>query len=103
HTRASPSPLVFCRSVAGNLRTVDFIDKYTIRFNFPAPNWNVPYVLAPGFWNWNPMMAPRHYLEQFHPKYNPDTDWPIEMDQARRWWENPDHPVLFAWRSEERR
>ncbi|MBO2521825.1 MAG: hypothetical protein CW345_08490 [Firmicutes bacterium] len=84
--------------VDGELMTVDFIDKYTIRFNFPAPNWNVPYVLASGFWNWEPMMAPRHYLEQFHPKYNPDTDWPIEMDQARRWWENPDHPVLFAWR-----
>src|SRR5690606_36338645 len=45
--------------VDGELMTVDFIDKYTIRFNFPAPNWNVPYVLPSGFWNWEPMMAPR--------------------------------------------
>src|SRR5690606_22361286 len=84
--------------IDGELMTVDFIDEYTIRFNFPKPNWNVPYVLASGFWNWEPLMAPAHYLKQFHPKYNPDTDWPIDMDEARRYWESPDHPTLFAWK-----
>lgn len=87
--------------VEGERMTADFPDEYTVRFHFSEPNWNVPYVLASGFWNWEPMMAPKHYLKDFLPRYNPDVgeNWAQELDIARRYWENPDHPVLFAWRT----
>jgi peptide/nickel transport system substrate-binding protein len=43
------------------------------------------------------MMKPRHYLEQFHPNYTEGADY--ETFEAKdKWWENPDYPVLFAWR-----
>jgi len=83
----------------GERMTVDFIDEFTIRFNFAFPNWILPYTIAQGFWVWEPMMAPRHYLEQFHPKYNPELggDYTL-LGEKRLWHHNPDHPVLFAWR-----
>ena len=85
--------------VGGVRMTVDFIDEYTIRFNFIAPNWYLPYQLAQGFWVWEPMMAPRHYLEQFHPRYNPELEGDYTLlAEKRLWYHNPDHPVLFAWR-----
>lgn len=80
----------------GELMTVDFIDRYTFRFNFTSPNWLVPSFLRTGFWNWEPMMAPRHYLEQFHPRYNPEADY-ATLAEKRMWWLNPDHPTLYAW------
>jgi len=83
----------------GELMTVDFIDDYTIRFTFAYPNWILPYTLAQGFWVWEPLMTPRHYLEQFHPKYNPEMEGDYTLlGEMRLWHHNPDHPVLFAWR-----
>lgn len=81
---------------AGELMTVDFIDRYTFRFNFAEPHWHVPAFISSGFWNWEPMMAPRHYLEQFHPRYNPDATYEM-LAEKRMWWLNSDHPTLFAW------
>jgi peptide/nickel transport system substrate-binding protein len=62
------------------------------------------------------MEFPRHYLEQFHPKYNTDnlddlvaeaglTTW-VELFQTKygsrqnsgAGWTNPDLPVIYAWR-----
>lgn len=83
--------------VEGELMTVDFIDRYTFRFTFVAPNWIMPHQLASGFWNWEPMMAPRHYLSQFHPWYNLEMEDYLLLDEKRIWNHNPDHPTLFAW------
>ncbi|NPV78828.1 MAG: ABC transporter substrate-binding protein [Firmicutes bacterium] len=81
----------------GKLMKVNFIDDYTVSFTFDAPNWNVPYVLASGFWEWEPLMKPKHYLKQFHPKYNPKIkDWKTFQDKDQ-WWQNPEYPTLFAW------
>jgi len=78
--------------------TVDFIDDYTIRFNFAYPNWILPYTLAQGFWVWDPMCSPRHYLEQFHPKYNPELEGDYTLlGEKRICYSNPDHPVIYAW------
>jgi peptide/nickel transport system substrate-binding protein len=83
----------------GEQMTVDFVDDYTIRFNFAHPNWLLPYTIAQGFWVWEPMMAPRHYLENFHPAYNSDIgDDYTQLGEKRLWHQNPEHPVLFAWR-----
>jgi peptide/nickel transport system substrate-binding protein len=60
------------------------------------PQWITPYILAQGFWEWEPLMKPRHYLEQFHPTYNASATYD-ELEQMSKWWDNPDHPTLFAW------
>jgi peptide/nickel transport system substrate-binding protein len=82
----------------GERMTVDIVDDFTVRFNFAFPNWMLPYTIAQGFWVWEAMMTPRHYLEQFHPDYNSDIEDYTLLGEKRLWHQNPDHPVLFAWR-----
>jgi len=80
----------------GKQAEVNFIDDYTVSFTFDSPAWLVPGTLGSGFWEWEPMMKPKYYLKQFHPKYNPDSNWDIFQDKDH-WNFNPDYPVLFAW------
>ncbi|MCD6290090.1 MAG: hypothetical protein J7M34_06260, partial [Anaerolineae bacterium] len=75
---------------------VEFPDDYTMVMKWDTPQWITPYILAQGFWEWEPLMKPKHYLKQFHPKYNPDSDYDT-LELKDKWWENPDYPVLFAW------
>jgi len=88
-------------NVDGSLMKVQFIDDYTISFTFKEPHWNVPYNIASGFWEWEPLMKPKHYLKQFHPKYNSKMKDYITLEDKDKWWQNPDYPVLFAWRTVE--
>ncbi|MDQ3397975.1 MAG: ABC transporter substrate-binding protein, partial [Deinococcota bacterium] len=83
--------------VADQPATLEIIDDYTFSFTFAGPNWNAPYILASGFWNFEPMMAPKHFLSQFHPDYNDEVDGYGELETMRNWHQTPDHPTLFAW------
>ncbi|MBU0703477.1 MAG: hypothetical protein KKC18_06380 [Chloroflexi bacterium] len=80
---------------------VEFPDDYTMVWKNFKPNCIVPYIVAQGFWEWEPgkQQAPKHYLSQFHPTYNSDASYE-DLELMSKWWENPDHPVLFAWRVE---
>jgi peptide/nickel transport system substrate-binding protein len=78
---------------------VTFPDEYTIVMKWDRAQWITPYIMAQGFWEWEPMMKPRHYLEQFHPNYTEGTDYD-QLEAMSKWWENPDYPVLFAWKTE---
>jgi peptide/nickel transport system substrate-binding protein len=80
----------------GSPMTVEFPDDYTMVMTWDTPRWVTTYIVAQGFWEWEPMMKPRHYLEQFHPDYS-DSGTYEDLEQASKWYENPDHPVLFAW------
>lgn len=53
----------------GELMKVEKVDDYTVRFRFAAPYPNVPMLLSgpEGFWK---AQYPKHYLSQFHIKYN---------------------------------
>ncbi|SDS21425.1 ABC transporter substrate-binding protein [Actinopolymorpha singaporensis] len=45
-------------------------------------------------------LLPRHYLRQFHPKYNPKVtakDWYVEHDNKANHLSNPDCPVTTGW------
>ncbi len=86
----------WARNSDGTPVTMEFPDDYTWVIKFDRAQWIMPYVLAQGFWEWEPLMKPMHYLQQFHPKYNPDGAYE-ELDKKDRWWENPDYPTLFAW------
>ncbi|MEA3340879.1 MAG: ABC transporter substrate-binding protein, partial [Chloroflexota bacterium] len=86
----------WARNSDGSACDVQFPDDYTWVLNFDEPQYIMPSVLAQGFWEHNPLMQPKHYLEQFHPTYNADSDYEMltEMDDV---WSNPDFPTLFAW------
>jgi peptide/nickel transport system substrate-binding protein len=91
------------------------IDDYTIKFIFSAPYGTLLYNLAA--WQGRYFaMYPRHYLEQFHAKYNEDIDTLIEEDgdvtdwmalffkygpdnwaNPGRWYQYPEFPSLYAW------
>jgi len=80
---------------------VEFPDDYTMVWKNFKPNCIVPYIVAQGFWEWEPgkHQPPKHYLSQFHPKYNSDASYE-DLELMSKWWENPDFPVVFAWRVE---
>jgi len=76
---------------------MEFPDDYTWVLKFDEAQWIMPFVLAQGFWEWNPLMQPKHYLEQFHPKYNPASDYDTLTKMDDPWQQNPDFPVLYPW------
>ncbi|ODT68576.1 MAG: hypothetical protein ABS75_20130 [Pelagibacterium sp. SCN 63-23] len=99
---------------AGEPATLTKIDEYTVKFAFAAPYGLFIQQLASG--NNQPPIAPRHYGEQFLPKYN-DAGLPALVQAAgvATWielfnqkvggttgsdfakWLNPELPVLNAW------
>lgn len=106
----SPNPPTWMVN-GGKPAVVEKIDQYQVVFRFTEPN---------GFFLFNlarpegaePTCYPKHYLKQFLPKYNEkltveDLQWkeefinhfgqPGNIDDPSRW-NNPDLPVLFAWR-----
>jgi peptide/nickel transport system substrate-binding protein len=86
----------WARNSDGSACDMEFPDDYTWVLTFDEPQYVMPSVLAQGFWEHNPLMKPRHYLEQFHPDYNADSDYDT-LTEKDDMWANPDFPVLFAW------
>jgi peptide/nickel transport system substrate-binding protein len=100
--------------VAGKPATLEKIDDLTVKFTFAAPFGLFMQQMASG--NNLPTIAPRHYAEQFHPKYNPDgiealiaeagvTSW-VELFNQKvggptgnnfAIWLNPELPSLHPW------
>ncbi len=88
------------RSGLGNLAKFTAVDETTLTLTFDAPAPLTADRLA--MWvnagtgpRW---VAPRHYLEQFHPTYNTDikdfVDHDLKMDRKV----NPEVPVLSGWK-----
>lgn len=90
--------------------TIEKIDDYTLRFSFAHPNPLFLETLAtPG--GDRLTRYPRHYAEQFHIDYSPDTiEAAMEEEGVETWqdlfnlkissrarWTNPDLPRLNAW------
>ncbi len=111
----TPSPPVWLTGGREPVR-VEKVDDSTLVFRFVAPNGLFLQNLASP-WGAEPTSYPRHYLEQFHPKYNPDTiaglikeagatNW-VELFQLKfgqvgtvdhpSRWQNPELPTLNAW------
>lgn len=82
------------------------VDDNTITLIFAAPNGLAETVGLAFHGNQWPLgferfgfFAPRHYLEQFHPRYNEDSDYTQFEDAAFNF--NPDLPVMYAWQVSE--
>ena len=80
------------------MMTVTFPDDYTMVMEWGTPQWITTYIVAQGFWEWEPMMRPKHFLSQYHPTYNADADPEYtELDANKNWFQTPGYPTLFAW------
>ncbi len=78
------------------------IDDYTLKFTFAAPSPLFPDRLAMWPNSGTPddsefFVIPKHYMEQFHPKYNTEVADYTEFDEKRQWENNPERPVLNPW------
>ena len=89
----------WARNTDGTPITMEFPDDVTWVLKFDAPQYIMPYVLAQGFWEWEPLMKPAHFLKQYHPDFDgqPGDDGYVELDLMDRWFETPGYPCLMAW------
>ncbi|MEQ7129541.1 ABC transporter substrate-binding protein, partial [Actinopolymorpha sp. B11F2] len=89
----------------GKPAKLEKIDDVTVKIVFPAPNGLFYKKLG----NQAQLIAwPKHYMEQFHKKFNPDVEALAEQEDMAAWtdlffakadvWANPDVPRLHAWK-----
>ncbi len=120
NTDVTPSPALPFLTTTGGYLAVEKIDDHTVNFKFPDAYFGFPYVVAsPG-----PVggdageaiavrggYAPKHYLQQFHPKYVPQdqleqqaralglNNWVALFRLKYSWHLNPDLPALTLWKT----
>ncbi|MBI4758811.1 MAG: ABC transporter substrate-binding protein [Chloroflexi bacterium] len=93
--------------VAGKPMELEVVDDYTIKLKFAKANGIALSTGLAFHGNQWPLgferfgfFAPRHYLEQFHPKYNKELkDYKLFEDKAFDF--NTERPVLTAWQIKE--
>jgi peptide/nickel transport system substrate-binding protein len=106
----SPQGTTLLKAPDGRPARVEEHDDYTVSIVFPAPSGLFLQRLA-GPDGFVLTKYPRHYLEQFHAKYNPDVDTLVEEAGMDDWvalfgskaapWsfgDNPDLPTLTPWK-----
>ncbi|NPV07720.1 MAG: ABC transporter substrate-binding protein [Anaerolineae bacterium] len=96
--------------VGGEPVVIEKVDDYTVTFTF-----GVPYGILIEFMCFmgSGIIAPKHYLSQFHPTYADPDELATKIKDAgfEQWYElfanrndtmnNPDCPVLWAWKVEQ--
>ncbi|MGC9468069.1 MAG: ABC transporter substrate-binding protein [Anaerolineae bacterium] len=89
----------YMRNSDGTPITVEFPDDYTMVLTYDEPNYIAPYIAAQGFWEWEPIMKPAHFLKQYHPDYEgkEGDEGYTELDLMDRFTETPGYPTLMAW------
>jgi peptide/nickel transport system substrate-binding protein len=89
----------------GKPAKLEKVDDVTVKIVFPAPNGLFYKKLG----NQAQLIAwPKHYMEQFHKKFNPDVEALAEEEDMAAWtdlffakadpWANPDVPRLHPWK-----
>jgi len=89
--------------VAGKPMELEKVDDTTIKLKFAGPNGLAETVGLAFHGNQWPLgferfgfFAPRHYLEQFHPKYNKDATYELFEEKAFDY--NTERPAMTPWR-----
>lgn len=75
---------------------VETPDPYTIILKFAGPAWLTPYFMANETLA-SSYMVPKHYMKQFHPRYNPQYKDNIEYHRKGSWLQNLECPHLWPW------
>jgi peptide/nickel transport system substrate-binding protein len=88
--------------VGGKPMELEKVDDLTIKLKFAAPNGLAETVGLAFHGNQWPLgferfgfFAPRHYLEQYHPKYNSSADYKTFEEKA--WEYNTERPAMTPW------
>jgi len=97
-----------CRSGKGTLVKMTAVDDVTLRLTFDAPtpltaDHIAAYANGAIGKNGPIWVLPKHYLQQFHPKYNPKikSGWDAptgSWEQKSDWMRNPDCPTLIGYK-----
>ncbi|HET6485997.1 MAG TPA: ABC transporter substrate-binding protein, partial [Spirochaetia bacterium] len=66
---------------------IEKIDDFTVRFTFPAPYPIFPLQMVVECGIEGKILFPKHYLQKFHIKYNPDADTLAKSKGLNHWWE----------------
>ncbi|NLY88163.1 MAG: ABC transporter substrate-binding protein [Firmicutes bacterium] len=89
--------------VDGKPMELEVVDDYTIKLKFAKPNGLAEAVGLAFHGNQWPLgferfgfFAPRHYLEQYHPKYNPKATYALFEEKASDY--NTERPVMTPWK-----
>ncbi|TEU14021.1 MAG: ABC transporter substrate-binding protein, partial [Anaerolineales bacterium] len=89
--------------VDGEPMELEKVDDFTIKLKFAGPNGLAETTGLAFHGNQWPLgferfgfFAPRHYLEQFHPKYNKDATYKLFEEKA--WEYNTERPAMTPWR-----
>jgi peptide/nickel transport system substrate-binding protein len=89
--------------VNGKPMELEKVDETTIKLKFDAPNGLAETVGLAFHGNQWPLgferfgfFAPKHYLEQFHPKYSQSADYKVFEEKANDY--NIERPVMTSWR-----
>lgn len=81
---------------------LEVVDDFTVKVSFNAPHWLFHKLMASTS-DYMQMYAPKHYLQQFHPKYNTEmkdfSELPKVFPPTGNMYTNPDLPVLTPWRT----
>lgn len=88
--------------VNGQPMELEKVDDTTIKLKFAGPNGLAETVGLAFHGNQWPLgferfgfFAPRHYLEEFHPSYNPEADYQLFEEKA--WEYNTERPAMTPW------
>jgi peptide/nickel transport system substrate-binding protein len=96
-------------TAGGERGVIEKVDDYTVRFKFAAPHGILLEFLC---FNGASLITPKHYLQQFHPKYADADELAAKVKEAgfEEWYQlfanrndphnNPDIPVLWIWKLE---
>lgn len=83
NTELTPAvPVVY--TVGGDTMTMTKIDDVTIQVEFAGPNPNFDLTMSKSH-NYDRMYAPKHYLQQWHIKYNDQADELAQSEQFESW------------------
>jgi len=86
------------------------IDDYTLKIFFAGPKPDLLSCLATGWVGDREIFMPKHYLKQFHPKYQDPKRLETMAKEAKfdfwyqlfwdknNWTTNPERPVMFPWK-----
>jgi peptide/nickel transport system substrate-binding protein len=82
--------------VDGEIPELAVVDDFTLQFTFVRPFYYAEHNFAGlAEWAW-----PKHFMEQFHPKYNKAATWEV-FSENTDWWAGRGGATLQAWMLED--
>lgn len=89
----TPTPLTVWQP-GGEMFKMVKADDYTLRLEFAAPYPAIDVVLGKSYWNGR-FFHPKHYLQKWHIKYNPEANELAKQEGYESWWQCFQYHMAF--------